>query len=186
MAETAGTTGSRPEGEDGAPSASAEAAGPRSEPGGDAVARKAAAAVLLLAAFLIVAAASLDWLYSGGTDPRDTVLSRAAQMGFSDNSSEWLFTALPVAAPAAAVWLAPSRATRWAASLCYALYLVAGASLAASAALFGFDSALQVEQADYEWITPGDAGWTLVVQSAHLLVAGALWAWAARRSRISS
>ncbi|WP_025272211.1 hypothetical protein [Haloglycomyces albus] len=145
---------------------------------------QALVAVLLLAAPALIVSAGMQWLYAVGTDPRDTVLARAAQIGFSDDSPEILFSALPLLAPAVAVYLRPTLRVRKIAKWCYAAYLALGIPLAASAALYGFDADTQLADTGKVWIHSGDAAWTLVVQSAYLLVALSLWVWVTSR-RIS-
>jgi hypothetical protein len=140
------------------------------------------ASVLLACAAVFIAVALSQWLVGAGLDPRDTFGSRAAGLGFTDEARGTLFSIVPVALPAVAVWLRPVRVIRRLALMLYGLYLVIGVSLTLSAARYGFDEAGQVAAQGAVWIDGRAATERLALDGVWLLLAlmGALFA---RRAR---
>lgn len=134
--------------------------------------RTIAAVVLLVCAAVFIAVALSQWLFGAGLDPRDDYGSRAAGIGFTDTARDTLFSIVPVAAPALAVFLRPGRVIRRLARIVYAFCIVTGVLLALSAALYGYDDATQLASQGAVWIDDRAATERLLLDGAWLALAG--------------
>ncbi|THV43157.1 hypothetical protein [Glycomyces buryatensis] len=134
--------------------------------------RTAVAVVLLACATIFIAVAVSQWLFGFGLDPRDDSIRRAAGLGFTDTARQTLFSVIPLAAPALAVWLQPGRVIgRWAQVL-YVAYLVIGLLLALSAARYGFDETRQLAEEGQVFIDARAAVERLLLDTVWLALAG--------------
>ncbi|MCH7231216.1 hypothetical protein L0U85_10180 [Glycomyces sp. L485] len=134
--------------------------------------RTVVALVLLACAAVFIAVALSQWIYGAGLDPRDDYGSRAAGIEFTDTARSTLFSFVPVAAPALAVFLRPGRVIRRLARIAYAFYIVIGVLLALSAALYGYDDATQLASLGRVWIDDRAATERLLLDGVWLVLAG--------------
>ncbi|CAM3253909.1 hypothetical protein [Stackebrandtia soli] len=102
-------------------------------------ARRTTAVLLLTVAFVFVAVAVSALFVGSGTDPRESIGSRAAGFGFSDWASPMVYSPVPLVSPLLAVALLPTAGTRLVAGGVYGALLVVQATVAVSALLFGLD-----------------------------------------------
>ncbi|QSB05902.1 hypothetical protein [Natronoglycomyces albus] len=149
--------------------------------------RTRTAGLLLLISTVLVAVALSQWLVGTGTDPRDSLGSRAAGIGFTDTARQTLFSALPLALPLLAVWVSPRVTIRQFAIILYAITLAVGCFLAAAAAAYGWDLANQQESLGAVWVTQRDVVERAVHDVAWLtaVVLALVWTRKARPHRAS-
>lgn|GEM_PF-6394367 len=105
--------------------------------------RHLAAVTLLVVAGLFLLVALSQLFFGAGSDPRDSLGSRAAGFGFTDRAHDTLYGVIPVALPLVATWLAPRSSIRLTATVLYSLLLAAGVVITGMAFGFGMDTAGQ-------------------------------------------
>lgn len=142
--------------------------------------RTVTASVLLLVATAVVAVALSQWFVGAGEDPRDSLGSRAAGFGFSDEARSTLFSALPLALPFLAVLLAPRAPFRQFASILYFVTIGIGACLATTAAVYGWNQTLQQHVFGSVWLQQHDVLQRAAVDGAWLIAFVVALVWTRR------
>lgn len=100
------------------------------------------AAIVLLVASGICLVVALSQLFVGvGADPRDSLGSRAAGLGFGDRAHDTLYGVVPLALPVVAALLSPHQGVRLTAVIGYVLLIATGVLISVSAFTFGLDLA---------------------------------------------
>lgn len=116
--------------------------------------RLVVAAVLLVATLVFVLVAMSQLFVGSSLDPRDTLGSRAAGFGFSDQAHQTLFGVAPMALPLAAVFVSRHPTVRLTAAVEYVVLILLGAIVAAAAFMFRMDVAQeQFEAAGTVFVT---------------------------------
>lgn len=113
------------------------------------------AAIVVLVATAVILAVVLSQLFIGsGADPRSTVGSRAAGLGFTDRAHDTLYGAIPLALPLLAVWLSKAPGLRLVAVVLYIALILTGLVVTITAFTFGLDLGATQHSAgvDPEWI----------------------------------
>jgi hypothetical protein len=153
--------------------------------------RNFAAVVALAVTVVFLAVAVSQLLVGAGTDPRDSLGSRAAGFGFTDRAHQTLFGAIPLALPLLAALISQHPTVRLLAVIEYAALLLTGAVISVAAFDFGLDVAARQRESDLTaaWIDDRAAIEFLATDMATLLLvavasAVALRAW--RRVRVAA